>query len=1126
MDTPNGSDADQSQDSCAFQSQNSFTGYDDSLFSYYGISQPATLDTNDKENYNSENTLEPISHSLDVSAPKLPMQTRSSSDLKKSFYEAVVSNSTATLKSSSGSTDQFDSFFASKMTDIVKSNNNEPIIKPKSTEQRQQSPAKSSEAKIATTSVTPFINTFKMPETNNKPTKNESEEMDYNNIREEPKKKPKATNVPVSIEAEATNEKFNKLFNKSSSNMSDDLTSSLLIPTCFDDQSSSSTPGFNFAALNNDKMQVEDEVDEVEHNNAGEDEDPTKKPDTLLSENELELKYRTTVNRKRKRDDVVQEKDEFANDQFKELDDVHSKRRKLDTSNYMKIAVNTEDKSIFSRAKRNNFVKMNLKQNHKGGKYGNKTISGRWVKSGPMKVLHQGTYGDPKDNADEAALFQLEDLSSTTNTMDNFIDSIAKSELEGLDPNEIFADCSDVDTSSEHLRATLKTKFGHEEFREGQEETIRRVLQGKNTLVVIPTGSGKSLCYQIPALLMDRLTIVISPLLALMIDQLKNLPECLPGGCINSQQSTTEFRQTVDDLRQNKLRVLFVSPEKLCSDKFVNLLRSLKIPFGFACIDEAHCVSEWSHNFRPSYLRLQHVLQSKLGIKTILAMTATATKRTEVSICQSLNIPFEGVVRCSVIRPNLHLNASLAEDRHLELVKLLNAKPFSEFNSIIIYCMLQRETDELAGYLQMKGFDAASYHAGKTSKDRKRVQDQFTKNKVRIIVATVAFGMGLDKPDVRGVIHFSLPKSPENYIQEVGRAGRDGQPAHCHLFLNMNDYITMRSLAHTDSTDRIVIKKFVQSLLGSTKESLEDEPESDPANSKRFRFDEERDPLPAQVQGNFVCLPIEPLEQKLDLKRAVISTFFTWLEIEGIVQILPQMFGTCQLTFYNITPEVLRARNKLIASILHYGKKTNGQIEFSLNLLARKYNTTISEILSSLDKLEEKGEIKYQVKEKAFYMRMLHSYQDEEMDRLIDRLYTKVMDLERTTLHKIDIISNIMKQHCAQEEKQVEFLHSKINEYFITEDETTLLPPKTEDVDRATKNKTFLQADIRVFLERRGDTIASGRQVARIFHGISSPCFPAVDWCMDPHWHKYKEYDFNEIMQIAAAELRRLNTSM
>ena len=205
----------------------------------------------------------------------------------------------------------------------------------------------------------------------------------------------------------------------------------------------------------------------------------------------------------------------------------------------MKIAVNTEDKSIFSRAKRNNFVKMNLKQNHKGGKYGNKTISGRWVKSGPMKVLHQGTYGDPKDNADEAALFQLEDLSSTTNTMDNFIDSIAKSELEGLDPNEIVSDCSDVDTSSEHLRATLKTKFGHEEFREGQEETIRRVLQGKNTLVVIPTGSGKSLCYQIPALLMDRLTIVISPLLALMIDQLKNLPECLPGGCINSQQSVS-----------------------------------------------------------------------------------------------------------------------------------------------------------------------------------------------------------------------------------------------------------------------------------------------------------------------------------------------------------------------------------------------------------------------------------------------------------------------------------------------------------------------------------------------------------------------------------------------------------
>ncbi len=215
----------------------------------------------------------------------------------------------------------------------------------------------------------------------------------------------------------------------------------------------------------------------------------------------------------------------------------------IHAANYMKIAVNTEDKSIFTsnRAKRNNFVKMNLKQNHRGGKYANKTISGRWVKSGPMKVLHQGTYGNAKDDADEAALFQLEDLSSTSNTMDMFIDSVAKSELEGLDPNEIFGDNNNnqVDTSSEHLRATLKAKFGHEEFREGQEETIRRVLQGKNTLVVIPTGSGKSLCYQLPALLLDRLTIVISPLLALMIDQLKNLPECLPGGCINSQQSVS-----------------------------------------------------------------------------------------------------------------------------------------------------------------------------------------------------------------------------------------------------------------------------------------------------------------------------------------------------------------------------------------------------------------------------------------------------------------------------------------------------------------------------------------------------------------------------------------------------------
>ncbi len=250
LDAQNGSDADQTQDSCNFQSQNSFTGYDDSLFSYYGISQPATIDTNDKENFNSENALEPASHSLDITMAKSTMKlTPSQNESKKSFYDAVVSNSSSALKSSSGSNDQFDAFFATKMTDIVKSTNNEPIIKPKSTEQKQQSPAKSN----ANTTSAPFINTFKLPETNDKPTKNESEENDYKNYNEEePKRKPKVASGPISSEASATNEKFNKLFNRTSSNMSEDLTSSLLIPTCFDDQSSKSAPGFNFAALNND----------------------------------------------------------------------------------------------------------------------------------------------------------------------------------------------------------------------------------------------------------------------------------------------------------------------------------------------------------------------------------------------------------------------------------------------------------------------------------------------------------------------------------------------------------------------------------------------------------------------------------------------------------------------------------------------------------------------------------------------------------------------------------------------------------------------------------------------------------------------------------------------------------
>jgi len=236
------------QDSSTIQSQNSFTGYDDSLFSYYGISQPATLDTNDKENFNSENTTEPVCHSLDITVTKPSLKpTTPLNQPKKSFYEAVVSNSISNLKSS-GSTDQFDSFFASKMTDIVKSSNNDPIPKPKLIE---QSLPTSSDSKLSQSNEQ-FINTFKMPETTIKPNKNENDvTFDKNNAEEEPRRKLK-TSTSISVEAEATNEKFNKFFNRESSNISNDITSSLLIPSCFDYPSSNSTPGFNFAALNND----------------------------------------------------------------------------------------------------------------------------------------------------------------------------------------------------------------------------------------------------------------------------------------------------------------------------------------------------------------------------------------------------------------------------------------------------------------------------------------------------------------------------------------------------------------------------------------------------------------------------------------------------------------------------------------------------------------------------------------------------------------------------------------------------------------------------------------------------------------------------------------------------------
>lgn len=328
----------------------------------------------------------------------------------------------------------------------------------------------------------------------------------------------------------------------------------------------------------------------------------------------------------------------------------------------------------------------------------------------------------------------------------------------------------------------LKQYFGFQEFRPLQERVIQHVMAQHDCLVLMPTGGGKSLCYQLPALALPGITIVISPLISLMKDQVDQLQaNGVAAAFLNSTLKPEAIENIKHEARQGRLKILYIAPERLSTFEFKDFLQTLNI--SLIAIDEAHCISEWGHDFRPDYRNLKN-LRSDFPNIPIIALTATATEKVRADILKQLNLRAPKVFISSFNRPNLTYRVIPKQDTFRRLVDLL--QQYRE-ESVIIYCFSRKATEEVVQRLQVNGFVAVAYHAGLTGDIRQRTQEQFIRDEVHIIVATIAFGMGIDKPDVRLVVHYDLPKSVEGYYQETGRAGRDGLPAECALFFSYAD---------------------------------------------------------------------------------------------------------------------------------------------------------------------------------------------------------------------------------------------------------------------------------------------------------------------------------------------------
>lgn len=349
----------------------------------------------------------------------------------------------------------------------------------------------------------------------------------------------------------------------------------------------------------------------------------------------------------------------------------------------------------------------------------------------------------------------------------------------------------------ENAQNLLKKYYGYENFRTGQDDIIHHILNGEDCLGIMPTGAGKSICYQIPAMLLSGITIVISPLISLMKDQVDSLNEIgIPATYINSTLTDSDYSQTVENILYGVYKIIYVAPERLNSDTFINLLNKLDI--SMVTIDEAHCVSQWGHDFRPSYREIANVILNLKKRPIVSAFTATATKVVKDDIINLLHLSNPFTLTTGFDRKNLNFSVEIPQNKKDFIIEFLNS---NSKDSGVIYCLTRKTVDNLYDGLSNLGYNVSKYHGGMSENSRTKSQEDFTYDRTQIMIATNAFGMGIDKSNIRYVIHYNMPKDLESYYQEAGRAGRDGDNSKCVLLFSRSDIVTNKFLIEQTSSE-------------------------------------------------------------------------------------------------------------------------------------------------------------------------------------------------------------------------------------------------------------------------------------------------------------------------------------
>ncbi|MGF1579643.1 MAG: ATP-dependent DNA helicase RecQ [Gemmataceae bacterium] len=626
----------------------------------------------------------------------------------------------------------------------------------------------------------------------------------------------------------------------------------------------------------------------------------------------------------------------------------------------------------------------------------------------------------------------------------------------------------------------LRERFGFEEFRPGQESAIQQLLQGKSVLAIFPTGAGKSLCYQLPALLLEGITVVVSPLIALMKDQVDFLKENeIPAARLDSTLTEDETRKIMQALTSEEIKILYVAPERLVSEHFLHLLKRLRV--NLLAIDEAHCISEWGHNFRPDYLKLGQLVKA-FQIPRVLALTATATPQVEKDIAREFTIDQQGIVHTGFYRPNLELHVTPCHDQ--EKFDLLQQRILSRTRgSTIVYVTIQKMAEEVASRLCAHGIFARHYHAGMEPAERHQVQEWFMTEPEAVVVATIAFGMGIDKANIRSIYHYNLPKSLENYSQEIGRAGRDGEHAVCELFATAGDRLILENFIYGDTPSPGDIRAVLIKL---------------------FRLPQEFD------------VSLREISNECDIRILVLTTLLTYLELEGVLKSTGSFYEEYEFQPRRSSRDILKgfdsSRQEFLRKLFQQASKSSTWHRLKIDWVAEKLKEPRQRIVAALTYLHERGEIELKAK------RQRHRFRREKLTQeaglqLCERLAQQFLSREKRDIARLHaVLDYAVTPGCLTSYVLRYFGDKSVNDCGhcgrCKGEPAKPLPPEDQI--------PFTPSDDRMLMEIRDKNFAAlrtPRQLTRFFCGLTSPAVAREKLKQDRRFGTLGDRPFLEVLQ-------------